>query len=180
LTRPSRAGQSSNSDRDGIDVHVTVALRPFAQVRRDGAVRITDWPAAARNGIDLGAQIKAAGAQFPFHRFCAPGPVLMDATGTYAISTAVDGDARPVYPFVNNGAALDVNGLLGVPAWALSATNSAYMWGPGDIAVWESDRQTFQFEEKLGPGNILLSSWGFAAVGIMRPSGIHAVTYSGS
>lgn len=145
---------------------------------------------ATGTGNDLAAKIRQVEGEFPFHRYTvAPNRVLASSGGWGALVQAVDDVGRPLFPFagamnalgtVGQGAqSMNIDGLPGVPAWALSNTyNDIVVFNSVDAWAWESTLLQFRFEEKSGPENIVLNIWGYFAFQILRYTGIHSIAYT--
>jgi hypothetical protein len=131
-------------------------------------------------------------AQYPFHRFAAPNHAHLSQKGTSAYATAVDGNGRALLPSIGaqNSAGLgnaltqgwSVDGLPNVPTWSMSGTGAgdadALVFTSQDVWGWESPLLTFRFEERGGPANIDLALFGYVAVRLLRPAGLHAIRHT--
>lgn len=141
-------------------------------------------------GNDLASKIRLVEGEFPFHRYTvAPDRVLASSQGWGSLVQAVDDVGRPLFPFagamngygtVGQGAqTMNIDGLPGIPAWALSTTyDDVVMFNHVDAWAWESPLLSFRFEEKAGPENIVLNIWGYFAFQILRYTGIHAIAHT--
>ncbi len=131
-------------------------------------------------------------AQYPFHRFAAPNHAHLSQEGTSAYATAVDGNGRPLLPSIGaqNSAGLgnalsqgwSVDGLPNVPTWSMSGNAAGdadvLVFNSQDVWGWESPLLTFRFEERGGPANIDLALFGYVAVRLLRPAGLHAIRHT--
>ena len=76
-------------------------------------------------------------------------------------------------------AALDVNGLMAVPAWALGATsgNSSKSWlyDRNDVHGWATPPQRLDFEYQVK--SVDMGVWGYAATACTDITGVRAVAY---
>jgi hypothetical protein len=141
-------------------------------------------------GNDLAAEIRLVEGEFPFHRFTvAPDRVLASSQGWGSLVQAVDDVGRPLFPFAGAQNAygtvgqaaqsMNIDGLPGVPAWALSTTwDDVVMFNHVDAWAWESSLLNFRFEEKQGPENIVLNIWGYFGFQILRYTGIHSIAHT--
>lgn len=142
------------------------------------------------DGRDLSVQLRTVQGEFPFHRYTvAPDRVLLSSRAFGGFTSAVDDIGRPLFPFVGAANAtgtvgqaaqsLNIDGLSGVPAWALTAgTDDVVTFNHVDAWAWESPLLSFRFEEKQGPENICLNIWGYFAFQILRYTGIHAIAFT--
>ncbi|MEC3975093.1 phage portal protein [Amycolatopsis sp. H20-H5] len=131
-------------------------------------------------------------AQYPFHRFAAPNHAHLSQEGTTAYATAVDGNGRSLLPSIGaqNSSGLgnaltqgwSVDGLPNVPTWSMSGNGAAdadvLVFNSQDVWGWESPLLTFRFEERGGPANIDLALFGYVAVRLLRPAGLHAIRHT--
>lgn len=137
---------------------------------------------------DFVLALRGSMGEFPFRRFLGPNRLVLAHAGWSSAVNAVDDVGRPlltsrgpqnVLGGVGTAAqSLDVEGLAGVPAWALGTTNDAYIYNAVDAWVWESPLLQFRFEEKNGPANIDLAIWGYFAFQILRFTGITALNHT--
>jgi hypothetical protein len=146
--------------------------------------------AVTGTGNDLAAEIRYMEAEFPFHRYTvAPDRVLLSSQGWGGLVRAIDDVGRPLFPFAGamnaygtvgqSAQSMNIDGLPGIPAWALSTTyDDVVMFNHVDAWAWESGLLSFRFEEKAGPENIVLNIWGYFAFQILRYTGIHALRYT--
>lgn len=118
----------------------------------------------------------------------APPTVAALGSGAFrplAITNASDG--RPYFPYLGPSnasgtsaaafAALNIQGIPGVPVWSVDATDIWLVHGP-DVAVFESAPRTFRFEEVEGPGIIKLAIWGYQAAHVYRVQGVRRLSYT--
>ena len=135
--------------------------------------------AVTGTGNDLGAGVSSVAGTFISHRRAPATGWFSGPAGTAALAAAVDDVGEPVLPFLNDGAALSVNGLRVATAWAATdGTDDVIGWGPGDVLGWESRDLFLRFDEKGGPENISLHLWKYVAVAVVRPTGIHSIAYT--
>lgn len=113
-------------------------------------------------------------AQIDFYK------ALIAATGT---------DGRRLYPALGptnaNGTvrsrfgALDINGVLALPAWALAAsgtvTASSYLFDSGSVHGWASAPQRLEFNIEVA--HVYIGIWGYKATAISDINGVREVLY---
>ncbi len=175
------------------DTEAVIAAAIAAATDNDSAGQSTEGCyvyTSTGTGNDLAAKIRQVEGEFPFHRYTvAPDRVLASSQGWGALVQAVDDVGRPLFPFagaqnsygtVGQAAqSMNVDGLAGVPAWALSTTyDDVVLFNHVDAWAWESPLLSFRFEEKSGPENIVLNIWGYFAFQILRYTGIHAIAHT--
>ncbi|WP_329069014.1 phage portal protein [Amycolatopsis sp. NBC_01480] len=131
-------------------------------------------------------------AQYPFHRFAAPSIAHLSQEATTAYASAVDGNGRPLLPSIGaqNSAGVGnavtqgwyVDGLPNLPTWSMSGNAAGdadvLIFNRTDVWAWESPLLTFRFEERGGPANIDLALFGYVAVRLLRPAGLHAIRHT--
>lgn len=141
-------------------------------------------------GQTLDAEITAAFAALQFIR----GGFSMDTMFTQvdlykALIAAQDGDKRRLYPAVGPAnatgtvrsrfAAIDVNGVLALPAWALAATGSvvasSYLFDSEVVHGWATAPEQLKFEYRVA--YIELAIWGYKATAISDVTGVREITY---
>ena len=138
-------------------------------------------PAVQVGGIDTGAELLAQLPVFLRTRRRPPSVIAFGDTafGTFATLTAADG--RPYFPHLGPSnaagttavglASMSVQGVPGVPAWSVDATD-AWMLYRDDVVSYDSSPRLFRFEEVEGPGIIKLALWGYQAVHVFRAEGV--------
>lgn len=148
--------------------------------------------AGTYGGEKLLAAERAVLAQFPFHRFAAPTVAHLSQEGTTGYATAVDSNGRPLLPSIGaqNSAGVGnaitqgwfVDGLPNLPTWSMSGNAAGdadvLVFNRNDVWAWESPLLTFRFEERGGPANIDLALFGYVAVRLLRPTGLHAIRHT--
>ncbi|KXK61957.1 hypothetical protein AWW66_10985 [Micromonospora rosaria] len=106
-----------------------------------------------------------------------------------ALVAAVDDDGRRLFPALGpanaNGtarsrwAALDINGVTALPAWALAASGtvaaSSYLFDRESVHGWATAPQRLQFEYRVA--YVDLAIWGYRAAAITDLSGVREVIY---
>lgn len=148
-------------------------------------------PGLADDGLDQA--ITAAFAALQFVR----GGFTMDTGFTQidlykALIAAVDSTGRRLYPAIgpNNAigtvgrrfAALDVNGVTMLPAWALAATGavaaSSYLFDSADVHGWASAPQRLDFNIEVA--HVYIGLWGYKATAISDITGVREIVYDPS
>ncbi|MBN9739507.1 hypothetical protein DMP23_00035 [Amycolatopsis sp. A1MSW2902] len=75
-----------------------------------------------------------------------------------------------------------MDGLPNVPTWSMSGNAAGdadvLIFNRNDVWAWESPLLTFRFEERGGPANIDLALFGYVAVRLLRPTGLHAIRHT--
>lgn len=107
-----------------------------------------------------------------------------------ALVAAKDSDLRPYFPAIgptnthgtvgNLFGALDVNGVLVIPTWALAATGSvaasSYLIDPLNVDAWaDAPRQLLIDDTEVS--NVYIGVWGYAASAINDVTGVREVIY---
>jgi HK97 family phage prohead protease len=106
-----------------------------------------------------------------------------------ALVAAVDANGRRLYPALGptnaNGqvrgrwAALDINGVVALPAWALAATGtvaaSSYLFDSEVVHGWASAPQRLDFNIEVA--NVYIGLWGYKATAISDITGVREVIY---
>jgi phage head maturation protease len=109
-----------------------------------------------------------------------------------ALIAAVDGNGRRLYPALGPSnamgtvsprfAALDINGVTALPAWALAATGavaaSSYLFDSDSVHGWASNPQRLTFDIEVA--NIYIGIWGYKATAISDTSGVREIVYDPS
>jgi len=133
--------------------------------------------------------VREMSADYGAHRFLEPDTLLASPTGFKALTKAIDDIGRPIAPFMAGQNAMgtygrarrvmDVDGFAVPNVWSMTSTyDDLLMFVSTDLLVGESPLLTFRFEEKGGPENIYLNTWGYFAFQILRYTGIHACNYT--
>jgi hypothetical protein len=142
------------------------------------------------DGTDLSQKLRVVEGEFPFHRYTvAPDRILLSSRGFGSFTSAFDSSGRPLFPYLapsnapgtvgQSAQSLNIDGLAGTPAWALTAgTDDVVVFNHVDAWAWESPLLTFRFEEKAGPESIVLNLWGYFAFQILRYTGIHSIAHT--
>lgn len=106
-----------------------------------------------------------------------------------ALVAAVDADGRRLYPALgpsnatgsarSRWAALDINGVTALPAWALAASGtvaaSSYLFDRESVHGWASAPQRLQFEYRVA--YVDLAIWGYKAAAITDLTGVREIVY---
>ncbi|MFG1800198.1 phage portal protein [Micromonospora carbonacea] len=106
-----------------------------------------------------------------------------------ALVAAVDADGRRLYPALGPSnasgtarsryAALDINGVTALPAWALAASGtvaaSSYLFDRESVHGWATAPQRLQFEYRVA--YVDLAIWGYRAAAITDLSGVREIVY---
>jgi len=178
----------------------TQMLRGWYEALEAAAVAVLDaaTPTAialtAGGGTDgqtLAAELTAALAALHFVR----GGFSMDKGFTQidlykALIAAKDGDKRPLFPALgatnangtvsNRFGAVDVNGVLFLPAWALAATGSvvasSYLFDSDVVHGWASTPQRLTIDQ-TEVANVYIGLWGYRATAISDVTGVREITY---
>lgn len=142
---------------------------------------------------DLDQAITAAFASLQFVR----GGFSMDNMFTQidlykALVAAVDSNGRRLYPALGPAnatgtvrsrfAALDLNGIAALPAWALAATGSvaasSYLFDSETVHGWASAPQRLDFNIEVA--NVYIGLWGYKATAISDVTGVREIVYDPS
>ncbi|HEX6579209.1 MAG TPA: phage portal protein [Jiangellaceae bacterium] len=142
---------------------------------------------------DLDQAITAAFAALQFIR----GGFSMDHLFTQidlykALIAATDANGRRLYPALgpNNAmgtvrsrfAALDINGVTALPAWALAATGtvaaSSYLFDSESVHGWASAPQRLDFNIEVA--HVYIGIWGYKATAISDINGVREIVYDPS
>lgn len=106
-----------------------------------------------------------------------------------ALAAAKDTTGRALLPYLNptnaaglsrgRFASLDIQGVEGIPAWALGATSgsssNSWLFDSGSVHGWASAPQRLDFNIEVA--NVYLGVWGYKAVAISDFAGVRQVTY---
>jgi phage head maturation protease len=106
-----------------------------------------------------------------------------------ALANARDGDERRLYPALGptnasgtargRWAALDLNGVVANPAWALAASGavvaSSYLFDSESVHGWASTPQRLDFNIEVA--HVYIGLWGYKAAAISDIAGVREVTY---
>lgn len=106
-----------------------------------------------------------------------------------ALVAATDADGRRLYPAIGptnaNGtvrgrwAALDINGVVALPAWALAATGtvaaSSYLFDSASVHGWASTPQRLEFNIEVA--HVYIGIWGYKATAISDINGVREIVY---
>lgn len=141
-------------------------------------------------GQTLAAELEAAMAALQFVR----GGFAMDTGFAQidlykALVAAKDTDGRPLYPVLGpanaNGqtrsrfGAVDVNGSVFYPAWALAASGSvvasSYLFDREAVHGWATAPNRLQFETRVAYVDVAI--WGYKATAITDLTGVREITY---
>jgi HK97 family phage prohead protease len=151
-------------------------------------IDLSGTPGLADDGLDQA--ITAAFAALQFVR----GGFSMDNLFTQidlykALVAATDADGRRLYPAMGptnaNGtvrgrwAALDINGVTALPAWALAATGtvaaSSYLFDSESVHGWASAPQRLEFNIEVA--HVYIGIWGYKATAISDINGVREIVY---
>lgn len=172
-------------------------LRAWYEALEASAVAVLDaatptgitLPAGAVNGA-LDQALTAAFAGLQFVR----GGFSMDDMFTQvdlykALVAAVDSDGRRLFPALGPSnatgtarsryAALDINGVTALPAWALAASGtvpaSSYLFDRESVHGWATAPDRLEFQYRVA--YVDLAIWGYRAAAITDLSGVREVIY---
>ncbi|WP_030488189.1 phage portal protein [Micromonospora chokoriensis] len=141
-------------------------------------------------GQTLASELTAAFARLQFVRGGFSMTDLFTQVDLYlALTGAKDNDGRPLFPALGpantNGQsrtrwqAIDVNGVVALPAWALAASGavvaSSYLFDREVVHGWASAPQRLQFEYRVAYVDVAL--WGYKATAITDITGVREITY---
>jgi hypothetical protein len=146
-------------------------------------------PGLANDDLDQALTAAFAGLQF------VRGGFTMDNMFTQidlykALVAATDQDGRRLYPALGptnaNGTvrsrfgALDINGVVALPAWALAATGtvaaSSYLFDSASVHGWASTPQRLTIDE-TEVANVYIGIWGYKATAISDINGVREIVY---
>lgn len=141
-------------------------------------------------GQTLDAELTAAFAQLQFVRGGFSMTDMFAQIDLYkALVAAKDTTGRRLYPALGPSnasgvarsryAAIDVNGVTALPAWALAAsgsvTASSYLFDRDSVHGWASAPQRLQFEYRVAYVDVAI--WGYKATAITDINGVREITY---
>lgn len=106
-----------------------------------------------------------------------------------ALVDAKDGDGRRLFPAIGPSnasgtarsryAALDINGVVALPAWALAASGtvaaSSYLFDRESVHGWASAPERLEFQYRVA--YVDLAIWGYRAAAITDLSGVREIVY---
>ena len=131
-------------------------------------------------GTSLTMDVMGTYANFLTTRKLPADRVLVDADTFAALATEVDGNARPMNPYIGAvnadgttaaaAAAVNVGGLAVRQAW--SAPVKLTVARHTDAASWESGLTTWRWEQVAGPAWIRFAAFGYVAAGVLRADGV--------
>ena len=135
------------------------------------------------------ADLVAIIAGFPEDRFAPADRILVSPEVFQFLAAAVDGDDRPLLPYMSPSnasgsfgagmASLMVAGLQVVNAWALTAAAAdAVVAKASDALVFSSGLSTWRWEEVHGPASIQFAAFGYAAAVVTREAGVQVSGYT--
>ncbi|MEV4846131.1 phage portal protein [Micromonospora matsumotoense] len=141
-------------------------------------------------GQALDSELTAAFAALQFVRGGFSMDTMFSQIDLYkALVAAKDNDGRRLYPALGPSnasgtassryAAIDVNGVVALPAWALAATGavvaSSYLFDREVVHGWATAPNRLEFESRVA--YIDLAIWGYKATAITDISGVREITY---
>lgn len=141
-------------------------------------------------GQTLDSEITAAFAALQFVRGGFSMDTMFSQIDLYkALVAAKDNDGRRLYPALGPSnasgearsrySAIDVNGVVALPSWALAATGavvaSSYLFDRESVHGWATAPQQLQFEYRVS--HVDLAIWGYKATGITDLNGVREITY---
>jgi HK97 family phage prohead protease len=154
-------------------------------------IDLSGTPGLADEGLDQA--ITSAFASLQFVR----GGFSMDNMFTQidlykALVAATDADGRRLYPALGPAnatgtarsrfAALDINGVVALPAWALAATGSvsasSYLFDSEVVHGWASAPQRLDFNIEVA--HVYIGLWGYKATAISDVTGVREIVYDPS
>lgn len=152
------------------------------------AIALTAGGGTTGQGLD--SELTAAFAALQFIR----GGFSMDTMFTQvdlykALVAAKDNDGRRLYPALgpmntsgtvsSRYAAVDVNGVVALPAWALAASGavvaSSYLFDRESVHGWATAPQQLEFQYRVSYVDMAL--WGYKATAITDLNGVREITY---
>lgn len=145
-------------------------------------------------GDELLAATRSAMAVYPFVRFGRANRAHISQEATTEFATAVDGNQRPLLPYVGaqnsvgTGDSLtggyNVDGLTFAPTWSMTGNAAGdadvLFFNSADVWAWESPTLMFRFEERNGPALIDLAMFGYFAARVLRPQGLAGIRHTHS
>lgn len=168
------------------------ALEAFAVSTLDAAsptqIDFSGSPGLADDDLDQAITAEFAKLQFVRGGFSMDN--LFTQIDLYLALVAAKGsDGRRLYPALGptnaNGqvrtryAALDINGVVALPAWALAATGtvaaSSYLFDSDSVWGWASNPQRLDFNIEVA--NLYIGLWGYKAAVITDLAGVREVVY---
>lgn len=158
----------------------------------DTLTTATTIPLTGATGAETGAQFEAAIASLVFERGYDWSAFATSQDLYTALTGAVDGDGRPLYPQIApsnaNGATgvrfrtLSVGGVSSTPAWALDEVS--YLIDPSTVHAWATGPQRLEFSGTSATGGyapvamIDLAVWGYKALANSDLGGVRRITYT--
>lgn len=142
-------------------------------------------------GQTLDAEITAAFAALQFVRGGFSMTDMFTQIDLYkALVAAKDGDGRRLYPALGPSnasgsvrdrfGAIDINGVVALPAWALAATGSvvasSYLFDRESVHGWASAPQRLTIDN-IEVANVYIGLWGYKATAISDIAGVREITY---
>jgi phage head maturation protease len=141
-------------------------------------------------GQTLSSELEAAFATLQFIRGGFRFDTAYSQIDLYkGLAAAKDDNGRPLYPRLGpanaNGtaqgrfAAMDVGGVMFLPAWALAASGSvvasSYLFDSADVHGWASTPQRLDFNIEVA--HVYIGIWGYKATAISDITGVREITY---
>lgn len=168
------------------------ALEAAAVALLDGVTPtgITLTAGGGTTGQTLSSELEAAFANLQYIRGGFRFTDMFTQIDLYkGLAAAKDDAGRPLYPRLGatnaNGtarerfAAMDVAGVLALPAWALAATGSvaasSYLFDRADVHGWASTPQRLEFNIEVA--HVYIGIWGYKATAISDLTGVREIIY---
>lgn len=166
------------------------ALESAAAALLEGLTVTTITLTAGATDTELDADITAAMAALQFvrggHRFR---DLKINESLYKALASAVDSNGRKLYPMIapenatgtaeTYWGALNVGGVIGRPAWALTTSETAaadsFLFNREDVHGWASNPNRLQFEHRVS--HVDIGVWGYKALACTRTDGVRAISY---
>ena len=152
-------------------------------------IDLSGTPGLANDDLDQAITAAFAGLQF------VRGGFTMDNMFTQidlykALVAAVSTDGRRLYPALGPSnasgtvrerfGALDINGVVALPAWALAATGtvaaSSYLFDSDSVHGWASAPQRLTIDQ-TEVANVYIGLWGYKATAISDINGVREIVY---
>ncbi|HYF74135.1 MAG TPA: hypothetical protein VD864_14990, partial [Nocardioides sp.] len=106
-----------------------------------------------------------------------------------ALVGAEDDSGRPIYPALGPAntdgtvrqrySAIDVNGVVAYPAWALAATGtvaaSSYLFDSESVCGWATAPQRLEFQYRVA--YVDLAIWGYTATAVIDLAGVRELIF---
>jgi phage head maturation protease len=117
--------------------------------------------------------------------------LALDSTLYNAITGAVDGEHRPLFPMVGatntdgtvsaDLSSVRIGSKTGVPAWALETANGgpakSFLFCPGSVYQWASAPRRFDFTQ-VNVSSVAIAIWGYSAEAMTRTGDVLQLAYA--